>query len=433
MKEIINIVCMGCSKNLVDAEHLAKQLDSNDFEIHFDYNKDDASIVIINTCGFIGDAKEESIEIILNFAEARKNGSIKKLFVMGCLSQRYRKELMVEMPEVDKFYGKFDWNEIINEIKKDNSIQIGNDRIISTPSHFAYLKISEGCNKHCSYCAIPIITGEHKSVPMDDLIEEAKNLQKKGVKELLVIAQDLSYYGVDLYGEYKLAELLNKLSQIEGIEWIRIHYAYPSDFPMNVIEEMAKNPKICHYLDIALQHSSDKMLKIMRRGINREKTLKLISNIRKLVPDICLRTTFLVGHPGETEEDFDDLVEFAKEIQFDRVGVFPYSFEENTHTAENYVDDIPQEVKDERVEALMMVQENILFEKNEKLVGRKMKVIVDSEDSEYYISRSQFDSPEVDLEILIDKSQKLNVGEFYYVNINKVESFNLYANFDSIV
>lgn len=433
MKEIINIVCMGCSKNLVDAEHLAKQLDSNDFEIHFDYNKDDASIVIINTCGFIGDAKEESIEIILNFAEARKNGSIKKLFVMGCLSQRYRKELTVEMPEVDKFYGKFDWNEIINEIKKDNSIQIGNDRIISTPSHFAYLKISEGCNKHCSYCAIPIITGEHKSVPMNDLIEEAKNLQKKGVKELLVIAQDLSYYGVDLYGEYKLAELLNKLSQIDGIEWIRIHYAYPSDFPMNVIEEMAKNPKICHYLDIALQHSSDKMLKIMRRGINREKTLKLISNIRKLVPDICLRTTFLVGHPGETEEDFDDLVEFAKEIQFDRVGVFPYSFEENTHTAENYVDDIPQEVKDERVEALMMVQENILFEKNEKLVGRKMKVIVDSEDSEYYISRSQFDSPEVDLEILIDKSKKLNVGEFYYVNINKVESFNLYANFDSIV
>ncbi|MCH4897150.1 30S ribosomal protein S12 methylthiotransferase RimO [Marinilabiliaceae bacterium JC040] len=433
MKEIINIVCMGCSKNLVDAEHLAKQLDSNKFEVHFDYNKDDASIVIINTCGFIGDAKEESIEVILNFAEARKNGSIKKLFVMGCLSERYREELKVEMPEVDKFYGKFDWKEIIREIKDGALEPIENDRIISTPSHFAYLKISEGCNKRCSYCAIPLITGEHKSIPMEDLVEEAQNLQKKGVKELLVIAQDLSYYGVDLYGEYKLAELLNRLSQIEGIEWIRIHYAYPSDFPMNVIEEMAKNPKICHYLDIALQHSSDKMLKIMRRGINREKTLELISNIRNLVPDICLRTTFLVGHPGETEEDFDDLVEFAKEIQFDRVGVFPYSFEENTHTAENYVDDIPQEVKDERVEVLMNVQENILFEKNEKLVGKKFKVIVDSEDSEYYIARSQYDSPEVDLEIFIDKSEKLNIGDFYIVNINKVETFNLYASLDSIV
>lgn len=426
-KKKINIICLGCSKNLVDSELLMKQLDAEGYEVEADGENSDAQIVVINTCGFIGDAKEESVNMILDYAELRKEGEIERLYVMGCLSERYKSELPLEIPEVDKFFGKFDWNGIITDLGKTYHQELKHDRILSTPKHYAYLKISEGCNRKCSYCAIPLITGAHKSRPMEEIVEEVEKLAAQGVKELLVVAQDLSYYGFDLYGEYKLAELSNRISKVEGIEWIKLHYAYPANFPMDIVEEMAVNPKICHYLDIALQHSSDNMLKIMRRGITREKTVELVNDIRKIVPDICLRTTLIVGHPGETEEDFEDLKSFVKEMKFERLGVFPYSHEEDTHTALCYEDDIPQEVKDARAEQIMTIQENISWEHNQKLVDTLVKVIIDRKEGDTFIGRSSHDSPEVDLDVVISSEKDMKIGEFYSVRITDADTFDLFA------
>ena len=426
-KKKINIICLGCSKNLVDSELLMKQLYAEGYEVEADAEKSNAEIVVINTCGFIGDAKEESVNTILDYAGLRKDGDIEKLYVMGCLSERYKEELPKEIPEVDQFFGKFDWNGIIDDLGKHYHTELKHDRILSTPKHYAYLKISEGCNRKCSYCAIPLITGSYNSRPMEEIVEEVEKLAAQGVKELLVIAQDLSYYGFDIYDEYKLAELTNRISKVEGIEWIKLHYAYPADFPLNIVEEMAANPKICHYLDIALQHSSDKMLKIMRRGITREKTIELINNIRSIVPDICLRTTLLVGHPGETEEDFEDLKSFVKEMKFERLGVFPYSHEEDTHTALTYEDNIPQEIKDARAEEIMTIQENISWENNQKLVNSKIKVIIDRKEGNTFIGRTPYDSPEVDLDVVISSEEDMNVGEFYIVTITDADTFDLFA------
>jgi len=426
-KKKINIICLGCSKNLVDSELLLKQLDAEGFEVENDVENSDAEVVVINTCGFIGDAKEESVNTILDYAEQKTEGKIERLYVMGCLSERYKEQLPREIPEVDKYFGKFDWTGIVDDLGKHYHTELRTSRIITTPKHYAYLKISEGCNRKCSYCAIPLITGKHISRPMEEIVEEVEKLAAQGVKELLVIAQDLSYYGFDLYGDYKLAELVNRISQVDGIEWIKLHYAYPTHFPMNIVEEMARNPKVCHYLDIALQHSSDNMLKIMRRGITRKETVELINNIRTVVPDICLRTTILVGHPGETEEDFEDLKDFVREMKFERLGVFPYSFEEDTYTADNYEDNIPQEVKDARAEEIMRIQENISWEYSQKLIGSTLKVIIDRKEGDEYIGRTAFDSPEVDLEVVVTSEKPMVIGDFYDLTINEAEAFDLFA------
>jgi ribosomal protein S12 methylthiotransferase len=406
-----------------------KQLDAEGFVVECDVENSDASIVVINTCGFIGDAKEESVNTILDCVESKKEGRIDRLYVMGCLSERYKNELITEIPEVDKYFGKFDWKGIVEDLGKFYHNELRNSRILSTPKHYAYLKISEGCNRKCSYCAIPIITGKHKSRPIEEIVEEVQKLASQGVKELLVIAQDLSYYGLDLYGKLKLAELVEKISKVEGIEWIKLHYAYPTNFPMDVLDVMANNPKVCAYLDIALQHSSDKMLDIMRRGTTREKTIGLINNIRESVPGICLRTTLLVGHPGETEEDFEDLKNFVQEMKFERLGVFPYSHEEDTYTALNYEDDIPQEVKDARAEEIMLLQEEISYQHNQTLLDKTIKVIIDREEGDYFIGRSQYDSPEVDPEVLISTEKEMNIGEFYDVKVTSADIYDLYAEY----
>jgi len=406
-----------------------KQLDAEGFVVECDVDNSDASIIVINTCCFIGDAKEESVNTILDYVEGKKDGKIDKLYVMGCLSERYKKDLVNEIPEVDKYFGKFDWKGIIEDLGKYYHNELKNSRILSTPKHYAYLKISEGCNRKCSYCAIPIITGKHKSRPLEEIVEEVQELASQGVKELLVIAQDLSYYGLDLYGKYKLAELVEEISKVEGIEWIKLHYAYPTDFPMDVLDVMANNPKVCAYLDIALQHSSDKMLNIMRRGINKKKTIALINDIRKSVPGICLRTTLLVGHPGETEEDFEDLKDFVQEMKFERLGVFPYSNEEDTYTALNYEDDIPQEVKESRAEEIMLLQEEISYQHNQTLLEKTIKVIIDREEGDYFIGRSEYDSPEVDPEVLISTDEIMNIGEFYDVKVTSADIYDLYAEY----
>lgn len=428
-KNKINIISLGCSKNLVDTELLMKQLDAEGFVVECDVEYSDASIVIINTCGFIGDAKQESINTILDCVQGKEDGKIERLYVMGCLSERYKEQLISEIPEVDKFYGKFDWKGIIEDLGKYYHNELKNSRILTTPKHYAYLKISEGCNRKCSYCAIPIITGKHKSRPIEEIIEEVRSLADEGVKELLVIAQDLSYYGLDLYGKLRLAELVEEISKVKGIEWIKLHYAYPANFPMDVLDVMANNPKVCAYLDIALQHSSDKMLDIMRRGITRKKTIDLIKSIRKSVPDICLRTTLLVGHPGETEEDFEDLKNFVQEMKFERLGVFPYSYEDDTYTALNYNDDSPQEIKDSRAEEIMLIQEEISYQHNQTLLNKTIKVIIDREEGDYYIGRSQYDSPEVDPEVLISTEKEMNIGEFYDVKVTSADIYDLYAEY----
>ncbi len=366
--------------------------------------------------------------MILQYAEEKKEGRIDKLFVMGCLSERYRDDLEKEIPEVDHFFGKFEWQLIVKELNKDYKPDFKNLRMITTPKHFAYLKISEGCNRSCSYCAIPIITGKHISRPMEDIVEEARNLVKDGVKELLVIAQDLSYYGYDLYNESKLAELVDSLSQIKNLEWIKLHYAYPTQFPYGILKLMRENPKVCKYLDIALQHSSDNVLNLMRRGINREKTVDLINKIREEVPGITLRTTMLVGHPGETEEDMDDLKAFVSEMKFERLGVFPYSNEDDTYAAINYEDSIPQEVKEGRKEEIMLLQQGISRDMNEKRVGTELKIVIDRKEGDYYYARTEFDSYEVDPEVLIPvDNNQLNIGEFYTVKINDFEDYDLFA------
>jgi ribosomal protein S12 methylthiotransferase len=424
----INIISLGCSKNLVDTELLMKQLDVNQFQVSCDEENSDARTIIINTCGFIGDAKEESIDMILQYAEAKKADKIDKLFVMGCLSERYHDELEKEIPEVDHFFGKFEWPAIIKELHKEYKPDFRNVRMITTPKHFAYLKISEGCNRSCSYCAIPIITGKHVSRPMEDILEEARILVKDGVKELLVIAQDLSYYGYDLYQELKLAELVEKLSEIDGLEWIKLHYAYPTQFPYGILKVMRENPKVCRYLDIALQHSSDHVLSLMRRGIDRRKTIELINRIREEVPGITLRTTMLVGHPGETDEDMEDLKSFVSEMKFERLGVFPYSNEEDTFAANNYEDNIPQEIKESRKDEIMAIQQEISRKVNEKRVGEELKVLIDRKDDDFYYGRTEFDSYEVDPEVLIPtKGVALKIGNFYQVKINDFEDYDLFG------
>ena len=439
-KNEIDIITLGCSKNLVDAERLMRQLELAGYRCVHDSPQPKGEIAIINTCGFIGDAKEESIEMILQFADRKNKGKLSKLYVMGCLSQRYAKELPAEIPEVDGWFGKFDFLGIVEELKPTptpslKGREFGKDyeRMLTTPSHYAYLKIAEGCNRYCSYCAIPLITGKFTSRTIKDILEEVKWLVNKGVKEFNVIAQDLSSYGLDLYGEHRLAGLLDKMAQVEGVEWIRIHYTYPTDFPYDILPVMAKHSNICKYMDIALQHCSDNMLKLMRRRITREEQDALIARIRKEVPGICLRTTLLVGHPGETEEDFNELCEWVKEMKFDRLGAFAYSEEEGTYAAKHYTDDIPQEEKDRRVDTIMAIQQTISSEILSQRVGTQQRVVIDREETDYYVGRTQYDSPEVDCEVLIRKEGdeakgKLKIGEFYTVNIIKSEDFDLYAS-----
>ena len=427
----IDIITLGCSKNLVDAERLMRQLELIGYRCVHDSAMPKGEIAIINTCGFIGDAKEESIEMILQFAERKANGKLRKLYVMGCLSQRYREELPTEIPEVDQWFGKFDYMGIVEEVKGERLKAKGKEyeRMLTTPKHYAYLKIAEGCNRYCSYCAIPLITGKFTSRKMEEILDEVRWMVSEGVKEFNVIAQDLSSYGLDIYGEHRLAQLIDEIAQIEGVEWIRLHYAYPTDFPYDILPVMAKHPNVCKYMDIALQHCSSNVLEKMRRHITCEEQNTLIERIRKEVPGICIRTTLLVGHPGETEEDFNELCEWVKNMRFDRMGAFSYSEEEGTFAARHYTDDIPQEEKERRVETLMTIQQSISSELLRQMVGTKQRIVIDREEYEYYVGRTQYDSPEVDCEVLIEKAtnEKLNIGEFYTVNIIKSEDFDLYA------
>ncbi len=416
---------LGCSKNLVDSELLMRQLMANGYTLEHDPETPKGEIAVINTCGFIGDAKEESINTILSFAETKKERGLNKLFVMGCLSERYREELKREIPEVDKFYGKFDWRELIFDLGKSYNKELKFDRLLSTPSHYAYLKISEGCNRTCSYCSIPLITGKYKSQPIEQIEEEVRRLVDKGVKEFQLIAQDLTYYGLDLYKSMMLPELVECISDIKGVEWIRLHYAYPAHFPVDLLRVMRERDNVCKYLDIALQHISENMLKTMRRNINKEQTIELIQCFREEVPGIHLRTTMMVGHPGETEEDFNELIEFVKNTKFERLGAFPYSHEEDTYNDKHYSDDVPVEIKQERMNILMETQEAVAMSINESKVGQIMKIIVDREDFDYFIGRSEFDSPEVDGEVLIAKDKMLNIGEFYNVRIDSAYPFDL--------
>ena len=428
----IDIITLGCSKNLVDAERLMRQLELAGYRCVHDSATPKGEIAIINTCGFIGDAKEESIDIILQFAERKTKGKLRKLYVMGCLSQRYREELPAEIPEVDKWFGKFDYMGIVNEVKGERLEVKGKDyeRKLTTPKHYAYLKIAEGCNRYCSYCAIPLITGKFTSRPKEEILDEVRWLVGEGVKEFNVIAQDLSSYGLDLYGEHRLAQLVDEMAQIEGVEWIRLHYTYPTNFPYDLLPVMAKHKNVCKYMDIALQHCSDNMLKKMHRHITREEQDAVIARIRREVPGICIRTTLLVGHPGETEEDFNELCEWVKTMRFERLGAFAYSEEEGTFAANHYKDDIPQEEKERRVDTLMAIQQSISSEILSQMVGTTQRVVIDREEEEYYVGRTQYDSPEVDCEVLIEKEAKgerLEAGNYYEVTIIKSEDFDLYG------
>lgn len=425
-KQVLNIVTLGCSKNKVDSEHLAALLNNTYKIVHDSDEKSD--VVIINTCGFIGDAKEESIDTILEYAELRKANKIKKLYVMGCLSERYKKELSKEIHEVDAFFGVEPVQHVAADIlKSDYHAEYCCERVLSTPSHYGYLKISEGCNRHCAFCAIPLIRGDHKSVPMENLIKEAENLAKKGVKELILIAQDLTYYGYDIDGKSHIVELVEKLTKIDGIEWIRLHYGYPLGFPVELLELMRDNPKICHYIDLPLQHISTPILKAMRRGVTREQTIEFVKKVRSYVPDIAFRSTFIVGFPGETEEQFNELIDFIKEMRFERAGVFAYSAEEGTPAYE-LEDDVPEDVKKARVDKFMDVQQDISLEINSKRLGRTEKVLIDRTEGGYYVGRTQYDSPEVDDEVLISmKDNKLEIGTFVNVRINQADYFDCYG------
>lgn len=426
-KNRIDVVTLGCSKNLVDSEMLMKQLLANGYTVKHDPEDSEGEIVVINTCGFINDAKEESINTILGFADAKKKRKLNKLFVMGCLSERYMNELQEEIPEVNKFYGKFDWKQLITDLGKSYNKEVENQRSLTTPEHYAYLKISEGCNRTCSYCSIPIMTGKHKSRTMDDIISEVESLVKQGVKEFQVIAQDLSFYGLDLYKEMKLPELIERISDVKGVEWIRLHYAYPAKFPYDVLRVIRERDNVCKYLDIALQHISDNMLQKMRRNITKAETIALINKIREEVPGIHIRTTFLVGHPGETEADFEELLQFVKDARFERMGAFPYSSEDGTYAYDRYEDDIPESIKQERMDMLMALQERVALESNESKIGKTFSVMIDKEDEDYYIGRTEYDSPEVDPEVLISKQVTLNKGNRYDVNITSAEPFDLYG------
>lgn len=427
-KNKVNIITLGCSKNLVDSENIFTQLKANNFDVKHESTTDDSNIVIINTCGFIDNAKEESINTILRYADAKAEGIIDKLYVTGCLSQRYKPELEADIPEVDAFFGTNELPRLLKTLKADYKHELVGERLITTPSHYAYLKISEGCDRPCSFCAIPIMRGKHVSTPVEQLVQQAKNLIKNGTKEIILIAQDLTYYGLDLYKKRTLADLLRRLSDIDGLHWLRLQYAYPSGFPLEVLDVMQERDNICKYLDMPLQHSSDRMLKIMRRGITNQKTVELIDTIRQKMPDLALRTTLITGHPGETDEDFEHLVNFVRQINFDRLGVFTYSHEEQTH-AGNMVDDVPDSVKQERAEYLMSIQQEISYNKNQKRIGDTYKVLVDRVEGDYFIGRTQYDSPEVDNEVLIRKNENiyLPIGDFCRVNIVDAAEFDLFG------
>ena len=424
----INVITLGCSKNTVDSEHLMAQLAAAGYQLSFDSDRTDAKVVVINTCGFIGDAKQESIETILDAVAAKEAGLIEKLFVIGCLSERYADELREEIPEVDQYFGVKDWADIVATLGAEYKAENETERVLTTPKHYAYLKISEGCNWLCGYCAIPLIRGKHESVPMEQILDEARKLAERGVKEIMVIAQDTTYYGIDLYGRRRLADLLTELCRIEGIEWIRLHYAYPAAFPEDVIEVMAREPKICKYLDIPFQHISDNMLSAMKRRHTKAEAMELIARLRERIPDIALRTTLLVGYPGETAEDIAELEQFVRDVRFERLGVFPYSEEEGTYSAENLKDDVADEEKQRRADKIMLIQEQIALEHNLARVGRTMRVVVDSRQGDYYVARSEYDSPEVDQEILIPTElRQLRRGCFYDVRITDAEGYDLYG------
>ncbi len=423
----INIITLGCSKNVVDSEVLYSQLKANDFDVAHESLKDDANIVIINTCGFIENAKQESIETILRYAEAKQEGQIDKLYVTGCLSQRYKPDLEKEIPDVDEYFGTLHLPQLLKTLGADYKQELIGERLLTTPSHYAYLKISEGCDRPCSFCAIPIMRGKHVSKSFEQIETEVKNLVKNGTKEILLIAQDSTYYGLDLYGERKLAELLRRVSDVAGVEWVRLHYAYPSQFPLDALDVIAERDNICKYIDIPLQHTSDNMLKVMRRGITQKRTQEVVDSIRERVPGIAIRTTLIAGHPGETEQDFLDLCDFVKRNRFDRLGIFTYSHEEGTH-AGTLVDDVPQEVKEERAATIMEIQQLISAEKNQEKVGKVFKVLFDRKENGMWVGRTEFDSPEVDNEVLVDaKKYYAKIGDFANVKITSAEDFDLYG------
>lgn len=426
-KNKVDIITLGCSKNLVDSEQLMRQFVANGYTVEHDPHKINGEIVVVNTCGFIGDAQEESINMILELGEQKQKGRIGKLFVMGCLSERFLKDLEKELPEVDRFYGKFNWKELISDLGKSYHQELATDRVLTTPRHYAYVKIGEGCNRTCSYCSIPIITGAYQSRPMDEIVDEVRGLVAQGVKEFQMIAQDLTFYGLDRYKRMTLPELVERVSDIPGVEWIRLHYGYPSHFPYDLLPVMRERDNVCKYMDIALQHISDPMLKMMRRNITKAETYELLERMRREVPGIHLRTTLMVGHPGETEQDFEELIRFVKDIRFERMGAFAYSHEEGTYAYQHYKDEIPQEVKQDRLDYLMRVQEGISADVNASKVGQTFRVIVDREEEDFYVGRTQYDSPEVDPEILISKDTPLSPGSFYQVKVIDAQAFDLYG------
>ena len=427
-KNKIDIISLGCSKNLVDSEQLMRQFEAAGYHVAHNPSRIDAETVVVNTCGFIADAQQESIDTILSLGEAKRQGKIRNLFVMGCLSERFRAELMEELPEVDRLYGKFDWKGMLADLGHAYLDDIARERHLTTPNHYCYLKISEGCNRFCAFCAIPLITGRHTSIPIDQLLDEVRMLTKKGVKEFNVIAQDLSSYGMDIDGRMMLPELIDRMSDIEGVEWIRLHYAYPTQFPYDILPVMASRDNVCSYLDIALQHISDKVLTNMRRHITRQETLDLLARLRREVPGIHIRTTLMVGFPGEGEQEFEELMDFVKEARFERMGAFAYSEENGTWAAEHLTDNIPQEIKQERLQRLMALQEDISLDIQEQKVGQTLRVIIDREEVDYYIGRTQWDSPEVDPEVLISKEKPLTAGEFAQVRITQALPFELMAS-----
>ncbi|MES2589067.1 MAG: 30S ribosomal protein S12 methylthiotransferase RimO [Bacteroidota bacterium] len=427
-KNKVNVVTLGCSKNIFDSEVLMAQLKANKFDVEHESMSDDSEIVIINTCGFIDNAKQESIDTILRYAQAKKDGEVDRVYVTGCLSERYKDELEVEIPEVDAFFGTRDLPRLLKTLKADYKKELVGERLLTTPSHFAYFKIAEGCDRPCSFCAIPIMRGKHVSTPIEDLVTSAKSLAAKGVKEIMMIAQDLTYYGLDIYKKRNLAELIEKLSEVEGIEWIRLHYAFPAGFPMDVIDVIRDNKKVCLYLDMPLQHGSTKILKSMRRGITREKTEELVNEIRAKVPGIAIRTTLIAGYPGETEEDFEEMYDFVERMRFERLGIFTYSHEDNTH-AFTLEDDVPEEVKKERADSIMELQSGISYDLNQEKIGKTFKVLFDRVEGEYFIGRTEFDSPEVDNEVLVKKTDSnfLRIGDFANILIESADHYDLYG------
>lgn len=425
----VDIITMGCSKNLVDSEQLINLFAQHGFTTYHNPEQTHGYIAIVNTCGFIASAKEESINMILELCELKETGDLQKVFVMGCLSERYLKDLQEEIPQVDKFYGKFNWKELLADLSKQSTKECKSTtaRTLTTPKHYAYIKISEGCNRKCAYCAIPIITGKHKSRPIEDILDEVRLLVAQGTKEFQIIAQELTYYGVDLYGEQRIAQLVERMAEIPGVEWIRLHYAYPTHFPKDLLRVMREKKNVCKYLDIALQHISDNMLQRMQRHITKQQTLELIRLIRSEVPGIAIRTTLMVGFPGETEQDFEELLNFTREARFDRMGAFAYSEEEGTYAAIHYNDDVLEDVKEKRLDTLMLLQEQIAEELSAEKVGKTLRVVVDRHEGDYYIGRTEFDSPDVDCEVLISNTDKLEIGNFYNVRITNNEEFDLYG------